>query len=1352
MGGIHFDITGDNKNFLRKLQEVSNGVKSTANEVEQEGMKITDIFDKMKKVIGTTIAGVAIKDLVSQIAMVRSEFQKLEVSFNTMLGDSGKANQLMQQLTKTAAITPFGLQDVAGGAKQLLAYGLSAEKVNETLIRLGDISAGLSIPLGDLVYLYGTTMTQGQLFTQDFRQFMGRGIPLAEELAKQFGVTKDEVGALVTAGKIGFEQVQKAIESMTNAGGKFGGLMEAQSKTIGGQISNIEDAIDMMFNEIGQAQEGVINGTLGAVSVLIENYETIGKVIAGLVATIGVYNTALVLNAVLIKDVAIAESGALFAKKAVTLATKAQTIAQTALNKAMSVNPYIAIASVLITLVPLIFDYLGGIKLLVGNSKELEKTKESLANASKKEISAIEEEKKTCEQLIAVVENETATEEERQKALKKLQVLMPDVFGMYQNERQLIDDIKNAKKNLNAETEKEIKLAKDNQLQKYKSAYEDLTPLANLLSKERKEGLSKQEKIRVKELKSILSKAGYFKSDASVEDIAGVYSAYKEFYAEALKNQKEQTIANYSVELNKLTKSQLQSRLEALEKMVGTQAYDINSGEEISQTELKIQIKEIQKRLKNFTSYSDELAKAKKDMDDAKKHLDSLNKKDVSSKTYKDAKTDYEAKKKKYDEMADTKKSAKEKSEASKLKKEQAEYEKIVNENQQEALKQARDNAIEKRQLEIDLMKDGTEKKLAQLNLDYTKEYNEIQNWEEELRKAKVEAKRKEFEANPANKNKAFDASSVDTSLTQDEETLKNQKTINWVLDYWKQVADVKNEQTQKDKEAYAEYVKEYGTYLEKKALLLQQHQEKIKKIQEEGGGLNAINLENAQYQSALNQLEIDYGNTTNKISLLFADTRNKSVKELREISEEARKALNWILESKEYDENNEFGISKEQYNKIKNSPTEQKNISDTIDQVEDKANNLDTVFGQLQNGITKAFNAKNIEDFNDALSLVSSGVGAITGALDMVAGALSNLGAEGVANAIGEVANVMNSTMQGAQAGAAFGPLGAVAGAAIGLVSSLSESLIKLHDAKHEKAIIAIQENIDELTEEYEKLSIEIEKAYSHDARQMIEEQNVLLKQQQELIRQQKVEEEAKKNTDKDKLKEYDEKLESIGNTIEENKEKAIDAIFGEDLQSAIENFASAYADSIASGDGAWKSSKDYAKNMMKQMVMESIKSAISSSKAIENIRAKLEEFYKDGVLSATEQAWVYEATEKAMKEIESQFGWADDILSDSATQQEATRKGISSLTQEQGDALEGRFTSLQLSGESIKESMLSMLGRVDSIYSITTDTNEQLREIRNLVFLSTGYLEDIAKHSKPIGDIGAKLDKIIENTKGLV
>lgn len=293
MPGLHFDITGDNANLLRKLDEARNGVRTTSKQIEESGISIEAMLGRIAKGAAAFGAGFTAKELISNVVRVRGEFQQLGVAFNTMLGSEEKATVLMSQLVKTAATTPFDLQGVANGAKQLLAYGTAAEDINGTLIRLGDIAAGLSIPLGDLVYLYGTTMSQGRLYTQDLNQFSGRGIPMIGELAKQFGVAESEVRNLVESGRVGFPEVQKAIESMTNEGSKFGGLMEAQSKTITGQISNIEDSISTMYNNIGKQSEGFINDALSGASYLIENYETIGKTILELATVYGTYKAVL---------------------------------------------------------------------------------------------------------------------------------------------------------------------------------------------------------------------------------------------------------------------------------------------------------------------------------------------------------------------------------------------------------------------------------------------------------------------------------------------------------------------------------------------------------------------------------------------------------------------------------------------------------------------------------------------------------------------------------------------------------------------------------------------------------------------------------------------------------------------------------------------------------------------------------------------------------------------------------------------------------------------------------------------------------------------------------------------------
>ena len=289
MAGLKFDITGDNSAVLRAFKGVQDGVAQTARVVEQQGQSIENVFNRIKSVASVAFAGFTAKEIISTLGTVRGEFQQFEIAFETMLGSGQKAKGMISDLANLAATTPFDMKGVVSGAKQLLAYGFAANEITETMRRLGDVSAGLGLNLQDLTWLYGTTMVQGRLFTRDLMQFTGRGIPLTEELAKQFGVTKDKVSELVTAGKVGFPEVKKAIESMTNEGGKFGGLMEKQSHSITGQISNIQDTIEMAINDLGTQTEGLMNDALDITSKVIDHWKEIGEVILAAASAIGLY-------------------------------------------------------------------------------------------------------------------------------------------------------------------------------------------------------------------------------------------------------------------------------------------------------------------------------------------------------------------------------------------------------------------------------------------------------------------------------------------------------------------------------------------------------------------------------------------------------------------------------------------------------------------------------------------------------------------------------------------------------------------------------------------------------------------------------------------------------------------------------------------------------------------------------------------------------------------------------------------------------------------------------------------------------------------------------------------------------
>lgn len=298
MPSIKFDTIVETAKVVSGFRDIQNAVHQTAERVEKDGKSIDDVISNIQNSMNIAIGGWSIGKFVNQMMQVRGQFQQTEMAFKTMLQSEEKADALMKQLIRTAAVTPFGVEDVTEGAKQLLAFNVAAEDVNKTLIGLGDVAAGMGLNLKDLVMLYGTTIAKGKMDTMDLYQFLNRGIPIADEIAKVMGLDVTnaikEVQKQIKAGKVTSDIFIQAMQSMTAEGSKFGGLMEAQSKTITGQISNIEDAIEQMFNDLGKSQEGVINTGLGVVSTLVENWETVVKVLMTVVAAYGAYKAAVI--------------------------------------------------------------------------------------------------------------------------------------------------------------------------------------------------------------------------------------------------------------------------------------------------------------------------------------------------------------------------------------------------------------------------------------------------------------------------------------------------------------------------------------------------------------------------------------------------------------------------------------------------------------------------------------------------------------------------------------------------------------------------------------------------------------------------------------------------------------------------------------------------------------------------------------------------------------------------------------------------------------------------------------------------------------------------------------------------
>ena len=1343
MAGLHFDITGDNSNFLRKLREVETGVTNTSKEIEKNGLGIEDMFNKMTKAAAAFGAGFTAKELIQNIIQVRGEFQQLEVAFTTMLGSSEKANVLMAQLTETAAKTPFDLQGVANGARQLLAYGTSAEDVNETLIRLGNIAAGLSQPLGDLVYLYGTTMTQGRLYTQDLNQFTGRGIPMIKELAKEFGVAESEIRGMVEAGMIGFPEVQKVIQNLTNEGGMFFNLMQEQSKTITGQISNIGDSFSMMLNEIGKANEGIINDALSSVSYLIENYEKVGKILIELVGTYGAYRTALMAITAL-HNLQAAGITALTAKEAIhyswlVLTQKAQSL----LNKTLLANPYVAVAAAVAALGL-------GIYKLVTYQTEAEKAQERLNDEfGKTEVAALNEmstlrelnrqlteAKKWSDEWYAIKEkivngyskylsgideeiDKTGSlagqYEKLEKAIRK-SMAAQNYTNFAKQEEDIYNSVreKNLTKVYDAFTKKYgdesgLKVYRNwlNWLDSGRDIPTEIQRIFNDVSTGWGESantllfeIRRQAEIRNKNLEEYRNK--YFIPEPSFDSPT-----------ENIFTTEGKSISQLEEEIKKAETS-LASLKKALADGSGTkeavdqqEAYIKSLQNTILEREKDLRvINEVKTQISKLEKEQGETVSGSKEYNALQSRIDALRAKLPKTKSDKAAED----------------KQAKEQKEAE---------QKLVDE-----LLELRKKNQEK---EISLWEEGKDKKLKQINYYYEEQKKEIKKKEKELAELNKVAK---IEPSKLNENglTTEQQENIDTANRLNEKN-KNKQT--------KEILD-------DEINAMNDYLAAYGNYYEKRNAIIEQGESR--KVGKNEWEQKSIDEETKR---ALSDLDIEANKSTSAISKLFDDMRQHTVADMRLIANEAERAFQF-LQSGEWDENKglEFGMTKETFDTLRKSPEELERIRKGIDNVRNSADQSETGFNELSNGLKKVFDAgSNTKKLQDGLEEIRSGLSEILSVAQFLSDTFSNLGEafgsdtlSGIAEGINVAMDGLNSAMQGAEAGAIFGPIGSAAGAAIGLVSSLASSIAKIHDAKNEKRIQKLQDQVDTLDRSYEKLDKSIETAYGKSASSLIEDQNKLLEQQKVLIQNQIKEEQDKKNTDSDRIKEWENQIDEINNLISDNKEKAIDVIFGEDLKSAIDNFAEAYADAWASGENRAKSAKDVVKQMMQQMVTESIKAAIKSSNKMEEIRTKLQQFYADNVLSQWEQDYINNMAEQLQQEIDAQFGWADSLMRESSTtEQKSTAEGFETMSQDTATELNGRFTALQLSGEEIKNQMISAVISLNSLLSVSTNSNSILNNILNQHVITNSYLEDIAKYTKLLIDIKSDIAQVNRNTKDL-
>lgn len=455
MPSIKFDTIVETAKVVSGFRDIQNAVHQTAARVEKDGKSIDDVISNIQNSMNIAIGGWSIGKFVNQMMQVRGQFQQTEMAFKTMLQSEEKADALMKQMIRTAAVTPFGVEDVTEGAKQLLAFNVAAEDVNKTLIGLGDVAAGMGLNLKDLVMLYGTTIAKGKMDTMDLYQFLNRGIPIADEIAKVMGLDVTnaikEVQKQIKAGKVTSDIFIQAMQSMSAEGSKFGGLMEAQSKTITGQISNIEDAIEQMFNELGKSQEGVINAGLGVVSYLAENWKSVGNAVMVAATAYGSYKAVLmtvnalqvlntkVLRLAVVEKRASAAAGIVMSNadaiaaaktKLLTVAQKGLTVALKETAKATLLNPYVLLAAAITSVVVAIYSY-------VNRISSAEAAESALAKSLDDTNSKLDERNQKLQDLIRIIQSADSTDLQKQLAFDELSKLAPSITEVYDSVEKL---------------------------------------------------------------------------------------------------------------------------------------------------------------------------------------------------------------------------------------------------------------------------------------------------------------------------------------------------------------------------------------------------------------------------------------------------------------------------------------------------------------------------------------------------------------------------------------------------------------------------------------------------------------------------------------------------------------------------------------------------------------------------------------------------------------------------------------------------------------------------------------------------------------------------------------------------
>ena len=1079
-GALLFQVRADQSQIQKDVEAIKKQFEQMTRKAVEEGKKQADVWQTLLKGATAYFTLQGAQSFISQMIAVRSEFQQLEISFGTMLKSKEKANALMAQMTELAAKTPFGLQEVSEGAKRLLAFQVPAQEVTETLRRMGDVAAGLGVPMGQLIHVYGQVKAQGKLMTNDLYQFMNAGIPIIAELSKVVGKSETEIKDMVSAGKIGFPEIQAVIKNMTNEGGLFFNLMAEQSKSLGGQISNLQDNFDQMLNEIGKASEGVVSGAISGVAYLVENYQTLGKLIAGLVATYGTYKAAIIVNNTLVALSTQLTNGWTVAQLAQYRGLLLLEKAQKLLNATMLANPYVFMATAVAALAAAMF-------VLTDRTSAAEKAQKRLNKEREIAMAKEKEHKQHIEELIDSATNQYLADTDRRKALTELAGAYPQIFAKYDIESIKLADILKLKKEI---AEFDANKARGQRQTDYSKNKEYAKILYDIGTKQGSKGFD--EIAKGSDLDRIITEkfGNHWRTFGNYSEI---YAYFNEKQKNAKKELKSDALSDWTANLKNQSEGDLQKQLELRKRLIADlqkqekegkkwASHGVKFGEEwyaFNKEELQAQNQAIQAQLDHLHektySYTDLSKKYATAVKNAEKAIADITSNKAGYKTETDyqkavseAKENLKQAKKMYDDFT---------VKPSKTKKEKTKTEFDTEKAQQDHQRQIQDDLFRQEEARIKIMQEGVDKRLAIIQLEYDKQEEEIRRRFEDQLAAFIETKKAEAEAaGKWKKGQDFDTN-TEAINAEKARLAENEKNL---------LASNAEYQRMQQEQVYKDLLEKYKTYEEEKNKIFEEFEKDRLELEKNNvNGQNDERIKELLKKKARKELEfkIKEGAIGDDIGVLFTDINKKTSKQIDEMVKKAEEAFDSFQKLFQGSDDPEI------LNLLKN-------IREGIDSAKEKADEARPYFERLGKNFKKAF-GKNREDGDGgegqnyerqkAVSSIAKDIdnareamGVLTDMFKALGDAMDNKNLKEFAKTLNEISNIIDKTMKGAEVGGKIGKgAGAIIGAAIGLTTAIAQN-VAAHEKKQREEINSLM-----LTK------IEQQRTYNN----LLFEQNLLLK-----------------------------------------------------------------------------------------------------------------------------------------------------------------------------------------------------------------------------------------------------------------